>query len=48
MSGHKNFKILSDKLRADPERRAIVEQHEHAMHVALHLATLRHLPLDAA
>lgn len=41
MSGHKNFRILSNKLRADPERRAIVEQHERAMRVALRLAALR-------
>jgi len=41
MSGRKNFKILSDQLRADPERRAMAEEFDRAIRVALKLANLR-------
>jgi predicted XRE-type DNA-binding protein len=41
MSGRKSFKTLRDRVVADPERRARVEQHKLAMRDALALAELR-------
>lgn len=37
----KNFRTLSEKVRANPERRARVEEHKRALNVALALAELR-------
>jgi transcriptional regulator with XRE-family HTH domain len=41
MSGHKSFKILSDRIDADPERRARVEELERTYDEVLALANLR-------
>jgi len=41
MSGHKSFKILSDRIDADPERRARVEELERTYDEVLALADLR-------
>lgn len=41
MSGRKNFKTLSEEVRADPERRAMAEEFDRAIRVALQLADLR-------
>ncbi len=41
MSGHKSFKILRDKMDADPERRERVEQLHRAYDAVLGLADLR-------
>jgi transcriptional regulator with XRE-family HTH domain len=41
MSGHKSFKILSDRIDADPERRARVEEIERTYDEVLALANLR-------
>jgi predicted transcriptional regulator len=41
MSGHTKFQVLRDRLQADPEARALIEQHRQAMNIALALADLR-------
>ena len=41
MSGHKNFKVLRDKVVADPERRKRVEELGWAYDAVLRLADLR-------
>ncbi len=41
MSGHKNFKILREKIGADPERRKRVEEIGYAYDAVLLLTNLR-------
>lgn len=41
MSGHKNFKVLRDRMDADPERRKRVEELRRAYDAVLRLAALR-------
>jgi DNA-binding XRE family transcriptional regulator len=41
MSGHKSWSEISEKLRADPERRARIEQREQAIEAELTISQLR-------
>lgn len=41
MSGHKSWNEMSEKLRADPERRARIEQREQAIEAELTISQRR-------
>ena len=41
MSGHKPWSEISEKLRADPERRARIEQREQAIEARLNISQMR-------